>query len=106
MDSGSWEGGGCRTLKGCAAAGGCRGGKNLACRCVTKKVRFYATTKKCSFQDEQPETDPCADHKCQNNAKCQAKSGQESYECICDDMFEGALCEAKSKFSSLRASHK
>lgn len=52
----------------------------------------------CPFiQDEQPETDPCADNKCLNNAKCLPKSGQDGYTCQCDDMFEGKFCEIKSK---------
>lgn len=48
-------------------------------------------------QDDEQGSDPCDEHKCQNNGLCVAIKPYGTYECKCSPPFEGRFCELKRK---------
>ena len=50
------------------------------------------------YQDQDDEqTDPCHDHKCQHAGQCIANKSYATYECKCVAPFTGRFCEIKRK---------
>ena len=50
------------------------------------------------YQDQDDEqTDPCHDHKCQHAGQCIANKSYTTYECKCVAPFTGRFCEIKRK---------
>ena len=55
------------------------------------------------YQDQDDEqTDPCHDHKCQHAGQCIANKSYATYECKCVAPFTGRFCEIKRKLFSLK----
>ena len=52
------------------------------------------------YQDQDDEqTDPCHEHRCQNDGLCVPNKNYGTYECTCKSPFEGKFCELRgSKF--------
>ena len=60
------------------------------------RVRHKVSPGCSMYQDPAEQSDPCHEHRCQNEGLCVANKAYGTYECTCKTPYEGKFCELRS----------